>query len=292
MRMGFLHRSILALRMADWPAAPRTRMTTCCEPCVSGLTLHYGRWYSQRRHGPHMRSESYCRCDWSHFPQRAMLRLRDEGDDMEEHIPPSSPIDLDALDDYLMSNHAPDNSMGLSGLDGFLTGIIIGPELILPSEWLPVIWGGEEPEFETGDEMRIVLTSIMGRFNEIAACFNSDPDDFEPIFLEGPDGEIITSDWAGGFLDAVALRPKAWEPLINDRKAWVMMMPFLWLNGDAELDVGSDSTVDEDRFLAEVPEIIPPCVAGIHAFWKEYQDRQKSPSRRRRSSTGRHRRGR
>jgi yecA family protein len=167
---------------------------------------------------------------------------------MEEHIPPSSPIDLDALDDYLMSNDAPDNSMGLSGLDGFLTGIIIGPELILPSEWLPVIWGGGEPEFETGDEMRIVLTSIMGRFNEIAACFNSDPDDFEPIFLEGPDGEIITSDWAGGFLDAVALRPKAWEPLINDRQAWVMMMPFLWLNGDAELDVGSDSTVDEDRF--------------------------------------------
>ena len=66
------------------------------------------------------------------------------------------PIDLDALDDYLMSDHAPDDSMGLSDLDGFLTGIVVGPELILPSEWLPVIWGGEEPEFETEDEMRTV----------------------------------------------------------------------------------------------------------------------------------------
>jgi uncharacterized protein len=67
---------------------------------------------------------------------------------MEQHIPLSGPIDLDALDDYLLCDHAPGDSMGLSDLDGFLTGIVVGPELILPSEWLPVIWGGEEPELE------------------------------------------------------------------------------------------------------------------------------------------------
>jgi uncharacterized protein len=82
------------------------------------------------------------------------------------------PIDLDALDDYLMSDHAPDDSMGLSDLDGFLTGIVVGPELILPSEWLPVIWGGEELVFETEDEMRTVLGTIMGRYNEIVACLS------------------------------------------------------------------------------------------------------------------------
>ena len=73
---------------------------------------------------------------------------------MEYNLPLNSPIDLDALDDYLMSEHSPDDSMGLSDLDGFLTGVIVGPELILPSEWLPVIWGGGEPEFETEEEMR------------------------------------------------------------------------------------------------------------------------------------------
>lgn len=41
-----------------------------------------------------------------------------------------------------MSDHAPDDSMGLSGLNGFRTGIVVGPDLILPSEWLPVIEGG------------------------------------------------------------------------------------------------------------------------------------------------------
>ena len=141
---------------------------------------------------------------------------------MEEHAPLSSPIDLDALDDYLTSDHAPDDCMGLSDLDGFLTGVVVGPELILPSEWMPVIWGGDEPLFENEQEMRTVLGTIMGRYNEIAACFQTDPAEFAPIFLEGPEGEVIASDWAGGFLDAVALRPEAWEPLIRHHRGRVM----------------------------------------------------------------------
>jgi uncharacterized protein len=104
---------------------------------------------------------------------------------MEEQVPLSGALDLDVLDDYLMSNHAPNDSMGLSDLDGFLTGIVVGPELILSSEWLPMIWGGDEPELETEDEMRIVLGTIMGRYNEIIACLDSELENFEPIFMEG-----------------------------------------------------------------------------------------------------------
>ena len=44
---------------------------------------------------------------------------------MECNLPLNGPIDLDALDGYLMSDHAPDDSMGLSDLDGFLTGVVV-----------------------------------------------------------------------------------------------------------------------------------------------------------------------
>src|ERR1700722_9507422 len=209
---------------------------------------------------------------------------------MEQHIPLSDPIGLDALDDYLLSDHAPGNSMGLSDLDGFLTGIVVGPELILPSEWLPVIWGGEEPEFATEAEMRIVLGTIMGRYNEIVGCLDSEPENFEPIFMAGPEEEVIASDWAAGFLDAVSLRPEAWEPLITHDRAGIMMVPILLLNGDAEIYAGPDSAVDEEAFLAEVPDIIPACVAGIHEFWKNSGHHRKPLSRRDRSSRGGRRR--
>jgi uncharacterized protein len=209
---------------------------------------------------------------------------------MSEGFPLAGRIDLDALDDYLLSDHAPEDCMGLSDLDGFLTGIVVGPEPIQPSEWLPVIWGGEDPEFETSAQMQTILGTIMGRYNEIVACFDSDPDEFDPILWESPEGDVIASDWAGGFLDAVALRPKAWEPLIHHRSAGIMMMPLLLLNGDAALDVGEDSEVDEDAFLAEVPDIIPACISGIHEFWKSYRRHRRPPSNRGRSSPGGRRR--
>jgi uncharacterized protein len=185
-----------------------------------------------------------------------------------DELPPTGAIDLDTLDNYLMSDHAPDESMGLSDIDGFLTAIVVGPELILPCEWLPVIWGGEEPEFETETEMRTVLGTIMGRYNEIVACLTSALDDFEPVLWEGPGGEIIGSDWAGGFLDAVALRPQSWKPLMEDDRAGVLMAPLFLLNGDMEI---VDSAADENELLADAANMIPTCVAGIHEFWQEYQ---------------------
>src|SRR5690349_11778488 len=57
-------------------------------------------------------------------------------DPMGESLPLSGPIDLEALDRFLMSDASPEDCMQLSDLDGFLTGIAIGPEPILPSEWL------------------------------------------------------------------------------------------------------------------------------------------------------------
>ncbi len=46
-------------------------------------------------------------------------------------MPPTPPIDLDALGAFLMSDRAPEDSMGLSDLDGLLTGVVVGPELVM-----------------------------------------------------------------------------------------------------------------------------------------------------------------
>jgi uncharacterized protein len=205
-----------------------------------------------------------------------MMRLRCGAGEMETNIPQNGSIDLNALDDYLMSDLAPDESMGLSDLDGFLTGIVVGPELILPSEWLPVIWGGEEPEFQTETEMRTVLGTIRGRYSEIAIGLNSDPEEVNPIFWEGSEGEVIASDWAGGFLDAVALRPQAWKPpLMDDDRAGILTAALFLLNGDIEI---ADDAADENELLAEAADMIPTCAAGIYEFWQEYQKPRSSRS--------------
>ena len=56
------------------------------------------------------------------------------------HSPtPAVVVDLDALDAWLLSEDSPETSMVLSDMDGFLTGIIVGPEPIPPTEWLALI---------------------------------------------------------------------------------------------------------------------------------------------------------
>jgi len=50
---------------------------------------------------------------------------------MSNPPPPSGRIEQDALDDDLVSDHAPDDSKGHPDLDGLLASIVISPEPIL-----------------------------------------------------------------------------------------------------------------------------------------------------------------
>src|SRR3954449_9566564 len=74
---------------------------------------------------------------------------------------------LDLLDAYLLSDRSPPESMQLSVLDGFLTGIAIDPELVMPSEWLPYVWGGEDPVFDDQEQASAILPATMGRYKAI-----------------------------------------------------------------------------------------------------------------------------
>jgi uncharacterized protein len=193
---------------------------------------------------------------------------------MSEILPVSGPVDLEVLDQFLMSDASPENCMQLSDLDGFLTGIAIGPELVMPSEWLPAIWGDDEPVFEDEEQAQAVIGTIMGRYNEILHALNTDPEAYAPVFWEGPDGEVIAADWAEGFVDAIRLRPEAWQPLLDDREAIIMLMPILALCGDAEDGSPLELDPEEDAdLLAQAPDHIPECVAGINDFWKERRGR-------------------
>lgn len=206
-----------------------------------------------------------------------------------EFTPLSDAVDLEGLDRYLLSDNGPDDGMGLSDLDGFLTGLAAGPETIPPSEWLPLIWGGEEPRFDDEDEMRMVFGTILGRYNEIAALLDTDPEQFAPIYWENTDGSPIVTDWAVGFLEALALRPEAWEPLINDPEAHVALVPLLLCGRDVDVAEEIEEWFDEETFVAELPDMLPVCVFRIHKFW---QNRNRPGPPRRTRAAGRSRSGR
>lgn len=181
---------------------------------------------------------------------------------------PFDSVDLDALDRFLRSDHAPPNSMMLSELDGFLSGIAVGPELVLPSEWLPLVWGGQAPTFTDQREAQAILDVIVARYNEILR--NVAHDMLDPIFWTDRDGKVIAADWAEGFRQAIRLRANAWKRLFTSKHDGYLLFPILALccdeNGKAGLGLLPEQ---EHRFVEKATELIPTCVNKIATYWRE-----------------------
>jgi uncharacterized protein len=51
---------------------------------------------------------------------------------------------LKHLDEELLA--LGEETMLLEELDGFIAGLLVCPELISPSDWLPVVWNGDSAD--------------------------------------------------------------------------------------------------------------------------------------------------
>ena len=117
----------------------------------------------------------------------------------------------------------------------------------------------------------------MGRYKEIIRVLDTAPGDFDPVFWEAPDGQVIVTDWAAGFLDAVKLRPRSWEPLVRHPEASALFVPLILLGADdprrPPFGVRPPPQEEIEALHAAGADLIPDCVVGIHGFWRERRAR-------------------
>ena len=76
-------------------------------------------------------------------------------------------LDLDRLQDMLNAIPAERDGMTIAEVDGYVAALIVCPEMIPPSEWLPGVWGGEH-EFADVDEAEATIDVVMEHYNRIA----------------------------------------------------------------------------------------------------------------------------
>ena len=53
-------------------------------------------------------------------------------------------------------------------LEGFLFSVAASPNLVPPSEWLPMVFGGDLPTFATKREAEKVTGAVLSLYNKIA----------------------------------------------------------------------------------------------------------------------------
>ena len=64
-----------------------------------------------------------------------------------------------------MRDHAPENTMDTSMLDGYLAAVASGPNLVMPDQMLRWVWdtdtGEESPEFTSNKELQTIIGLII-----------------------------------------------------------------------------------------------------------------------------------
>jgi uncharacterized protein len=177
----------------------------------------------------------------------------------------------DLLQQFLMSDAVPQDSMGSHELDGFLTGLAAGPETVPYLEWNGLVWGSGKPRYSSSSQEQLIFDLIQARYNEISRALRDPSAGGAEFFCEECDDRcLMASVWADGFLQAMELRPEAWLPLLRNGLAGANLVPLLALfRGLAdEYDLPFSPTLKQAMMLTAA-DMVAPCVKSIRRFWDE-----------------------
>jgi len=172
---------------------------------------------------------------------------------------------LDRVDEDAVTESSDEGVLDVSELDGLFTAIVSAPATVPPSQWLPVVWGDFEPTWRDLQDFEDVLSLLVRHMNDIAVRLISDPDEFEPMYLERVmDGDrvLVVDEWCEGYMRGVALSADAWEaapPHVAD-----LLAPILAYTTATNWSAHDIADPDEaDR----VRDSIALNVRAIHAYW-------------------------
>ena len=135
--------------------------------------------------------------------------------------------DLDLIDDFLgrVQGGAVPNA---EALDGFFAALACCPDLIMPSEFMPVLQEGEGDDgdlvFEGMGEAQSFMDVVMRHWNAVNDQLNSS-DVYLPVLCEDEDGVARANDWANGFLQGAQLRWEIWVDVFEDENQGGALMP-------------------------------------------------------------------
>ena len=183
---------------------------------------------------------------------------------------PFNTAHVEQLRRFLAAPERPAGTFSYAELAGFLFAICCSPEMVPPSDWLPLVFNDKEAGYQNFEEAQQILAAIMALYNHI----NQGVQDKQPALppqceanraipsnLE-PDAPI--SQWARGFGAGHDYLIELWdaytpEDLSEDLASCVMVLTFFASRRLAE-DYHREFQATEkslEAFAAQMLEIFP-----------------------------------
>jgi len=176
---------------------------------------------------------------------------------------------LEELDELLLERG--DDCMLLSQLDGFLTGVLVSPDLVPPSRWLKLVWAREDgagvAAFDNAASLQHFIDLVMRHYHGVLSALGR-PGSYEPVFEIDPNSdETLWEMWVEGFGQAMDLAPTGWQRILEDDnpgcRAAIEGIRMLHAIATGEATISRE---DEDRWDQEAPDLIPIWVEMLHQW--------------------------
>ncbi|NTV92761.1 MAG: YecA family protein, partial [Chlorobiaceae bacterium] len=179
-------------------------------------------------------------------------------------LTPLSIEEFDELESFLVSESTPENCFSsIEMLDGYMTALVVGPEMPSVDVWMSNIWDQEtssEPVFSSETEERMIKEYLVRHMNTIALQFQADPDEYLPIhekfsYPDEQQTEVAVEEWAIGFTMGMELEYEVWEPFFVDEETSALILP-MFILGKISDDYDVLSEDETNQLIEMLPDIV------------------------------------
>jgi len=133
------------------------------------------------------------------------------------------------LRDFFGPSYAGTDDTCLVKLDGYFTALGIGPNMVMPNDWIEALLENKTP-LKDLDEAENMMGALMERYNGVLQQLNGPPQKYRPSSLPKDSSEPVSlervSAWSEGFCDGMKL-DAGWIPMIRDEDAKTFLAPIL-----------------------------------------------------------------
>ena len=196
---------------------------------------------------------------------------------------PLSDAEVGELDELLQAVPEDRDPLDVAMLDGFLTCVLLQPEPVSPSAWLPFVFDGEGRAVAPGGDAAArqrAIELVMRRHNELAAYIAA-REPFDPILfeleddngraLEGPAAIAALAPWAAGFVSALGTFPALLKEFERDDAGAAALIGILRHVPHAPDDTSAEGLdfasgrddIDRDAPRGDLDEAIADLVASV-----------------------------
>ncbi len=210
-------------------------------------------------------------------------------------LPASDPSTLRA---FLEHPARPAGTFTYHELQGFLFTVVSAPELVPPSDWLPIIFDEEDAGYASPDEAQEILGQLIALYNSINAAV-LDPPTLLPAdcplrddVLANFDDDAPIAQWSRGFLRGHQWLEELWnvelpEDVDEEFHVAFMALTFFASRQTAENFVAETEEHSLDTLAAAMVQVFPAAVASFarigrslhEALAEEYEEEASEPVR-------------